>query len=116
MGSGDVYKRQVRNVLENLQANRALAGDDIGVVVRMNKDEIFRSRNFVGEGLSITDRFALKDDAGAKITCSDDLRKGGPLRHDDGRGNTQTLRVISDALRMVTGGNCDNAFTAFLGD
>jgi hypothetical protein len=75
-----------------------------------------RRRDFVGKGLSITDRFALKDDASAKIPCSDNFRKRGPLRHDDGRGNAQALRVIGDALRMVAGGNRYNAFTTYLGD
>lgn len=82
---------QIRNVFENFQADRTLPGDDNGVVKRVNKDEIFRRGNFVGERLAITNQFALKDDTGAETLCPNDLRKPGALGHNDGGENTQGL-------------------------
>jgi hypothetical protein len=38
-----------------------------------------------------------------------DLREGGVAWHHDGGGNTQSPRMVGDALGMVTCGNGDNA-------
>ena len=68
----------------------------------MHKNESFFVRDFVGIGFGIADGIAFENDACTGSLGSGDLRKGRAFRHNDGRCDSQALRVVGDALLVIS--------------
>ena len=101
-------------VLQDLEADGALAGDDVGIVVGMHEHQVLLGRQLARVDRGGVDAVAVQDHARAEARGALDLGEGRPLRHHDGGGNAEALRVIGDALRVVAGRHGDDAALGFL--
>ena len=94
---------------DQLHRGRALAGDDVRVVVRRDQREAALF------GQTLADRFAVfavavvDDDLAAVASGRRDLRRRRVVRHDDGRRQADQACGERDRLRMVARGESDDA-------
>ena len=92
---------KVRCGLQHFQRQRALTGDDVGVVERVHehvfmfRGEIARVLGGLGEGA------AVQHHLGAVPLSIAHLHEWRVGRHHDGRRNAEAASVIGDALRVV---------------
>ena len=100
---------EVWNVGKDLQGDRALAGDDAGIVIRVDDDEPALLGDFHGAGLRLVQTSTREDDFGAEGLGIGHLHEGRVLWHDDGCGDAQAACVISDGLGVVAGRHGDHA-------
>ena len=105
----------VGRLLEDLEPHRALAGDHVGVVERVDEREAVARGDFAGVRARLGQVGAVQDDVGAELAAVGHLDQRREHRHHDGRGNAEQLRVIGDALRVIAGGRGDHAALALLG-
>ncbi len=97
----------------DLQPHRALAGDDVGIVERVDEDRaglVFQlSRMSIGG----VETVAMQHDVAAQRADGGDLdaRRGG--RHDDGGGRVATRRRQGHALRVIAGRGADDPSRQF---
>ncbi len=101
-----------RVLLEDFHGDGALAGDDVRVVVRVDKGQALGLFQFqcvhIGIGIGIAEQH---DFGAAALHGIDlDLRRGGG--HDDDGAAAQFLRGQCHALRMVAGGGSNDALVA----
>lgn len=96
-------------VFQDFQSDRALAGDDINIVVRTDQDqpaflcECFRPRPRFAESVPREHHFR------AKRFGIPDFHERCGLGHDDDRRHAQPPGVVSDRLRVIAGGHRDYA-------
>ena len=100
---------------QDLHADRALAGDHVGIVVRMHEHGVraLLQRERVRVGVAV--RVAVQHDLGAARFDRGDLDVRRGHRHDDRRRAAELLRGERDALRVVAGGRGDHAARALGG-
>ena len=93
----------LRQVLQDLQPQGALAGHHFGVVIGVNEDITL---GLQGPGLlqGLGDVLAGQDDLGPVALGGHLLGDGGPLGHDDGGRDSQMGRGEGHPLAMVAGG------------
>ena len=93
----------------DLQPDRALAGDDVGVVERVYEDGagLRRAPGRLGEGL--VEGVAMQDHVAAQRPHGGDLDGGRGDRHDDGRDRAALPRREGDTLGVVAGRGADDA-------
>ncbi len=95
-------------VLEDLEADRALACDDGGIVKSVDERP-----SFAGELPGVLVRLVVvladEPDLGAVAPGCGDLCGGGVLGHDHGAGHAEVGGGQGDALGVVTGGGGDDA-------
>ena len=96
-------------VLEHLQAQRSLAGDDEWVVERMHHDHARLCHQLVGaiEGLGRV--LGLEVDLGAVGARGGDLLRAGALPHHDLARDPLQRGAVGDRLGMVPGRDADHA-------
>jgi hypothetical protein len=94
-------------LLENLEPHRALAGDDVGVVERVDEREPVAGGDLAGMHARFRQVGAVQHDVRAELPAVGDLDQRREYRHDDGRRNAEQLRVIGDALGVIAG-RCGN--------
>ena len=99
---------------QDLHADGALAGDDVGIVVGMHEDEaepaLELHRVRVGLGVAVAVQHHLG--AARRDRVHLDLRRGH--RHDDGGAAAELLRGERHALRVVARAGGDHAARALL--
>ena len=105
---------EVRTVFDDLQADGALAGDDMGIVVGMDEHRAGARDPLLDDGVAIGQRLALEHHLGAEGAGGGDLHEGGVRRHDDGGVDAEALGVPGDGLGMIAGRHGDDAARAFL--
>ena len=94
---------------EELEADRALPGDDVLVVERVHEravlalDELLTERHRLGHAL------AVQLDARAERLRAADLHVRSGLRHHDRGVDAEQPRVTGDGLRVVAGAHRDDA-------
>ena len=91
------------HVLQHLERDRALAGDDARIVVGMHEDELLRRGQAMRLGGRLRQRVAVQHHARAVTARVLHLHVGREGRHDDGRGDAETPGVIGHALGVVAG-------------
>ncbi len=105
---GDHHRVERRHLVEQLQPECSLAGDDRRVVVRVDE----RRLRLVGElpsgGHRRPERLADQLHLGAVPTGRVDLRLWRRLRHHDRRVDTQLRRGEGDPLGVVAGAGGDD--------
>src|SRR5690606_33096324 len=104
----------VGRVLEDLEADRALARDDVRIVERMDE----REAALAPQCLALLERLedgAVEDDVGAVRAARLDLRARGVRRHHDRAGDALAARAVRERLRVVARGDGDEAAGTLLG-
>src|SRR6266487_1535986 len=111
---GDDPDVERAGVLDQFQGGGALAGDDLGVVERVDEGET----TFVAEALAFGERLdggvAVEDDLGAVAFAGGDLGGGGGLGHDHGGLGTDLGGGPGEGCGVVAGGDGDQAAVAGL--
>src|SRR5687768_10824940 len=105
----DDDRLHARGLLEDLDAQRSLAGDDVFVVVRGKEGEPLRFRKLQGTRSCIDHVVAVQLDGGAELTAVRDFDQRRELRHDDGHRDAKQAAVIGHAQRVVACRCCNDA-------
>ncbi len=98
---------------EDLEADGALAGDDIRVIEGVNEGEAFGGGAAFGLGEGFVETLAEEDDFAAEVFGGVDLGDGGMLGHVDDGADAEAGGVIGEALAVIAGRGADNAAGAF---
>ncbi len=96
----DVRRGQVA---EDLEAERALAGNDLGVIVGMQERGVLLLADLAGLGVSVVIAVAREHDVRAVALRSLRLGDGRGLGHDDRGRDAEAVRSIGHALCVVAG-------------
>ena len=104
---------EIGHVFEHFQRDRALAGDDVLVVVRMHPGQIALVRHGFGARLRLRDAFTVQHDLGAVGLGRRHLHERRRHRHHHARRNPQARSVIRHRLGMIAGRHGDHAALAF---
>src|SRR5437867_1161479 len=91
------------HLLQQLEADGALAGDDARVVERMDEDEIALGLDLLGAGKGLVVVFAVEDHLGALPPRGHHLAEGRPFGHDDDGRDAQPGGVPGHGQRVVAG-------------
>ncbi len=111
---GDDDRVEVRRLLEDFERHRALAGDDVGVVERVQERELVAARDFLRAGARFAEIGPFQHHRGAELAAIGHLDQRRELRHHHGHRDPQQRAVIGDALRVVARRGGDDAATARL--
>ena len=106
--------REVRDVLEQLEPERALARDHVGVVERMHEREPALARPLLGDADAVVDRVAADVDDRALAARRLGLGDRGVGGHEDLAAHAQRARRGGERLRVVAGRGADHAGGAAL--
>ena len=90
---------------EQLEADRPLAGDDIGIVIGMDQHEPPLAGERVGRLAGGAEAVAPQHHGGAERLGAIDLDEGCALGHHDRRRDPEPAGMIGDALGMVARGH-----------
>ena len=104
----------IRKLLQHLEPDRALPGDDLIVIEGMDEGELLLLLQARGLLAGFVIVRAVQDDLRAKAARGGDLYQRRGLRHDDARANAQPRRVKGHALRVIAGARGDHAVRALL--
>jgi hypothetical protein len=104
----------VRRVGEHLERDGALAGDDLGIVERMDEGQAPLLREAQRLAIGLVEHLAVEDDAGAVALRLHHLDARGGRRHDDGDRHAKPAAMVGERLGMVAGGRRDHAAGAHL--
>jgi hypothetical protein len=104
----------VRALLEHLEAERPLPGDDVLVVERVDQHRAGACGELPRGHQRLRDARSVELDVGAVPLRRGDLGQGGAHRHEDGRLDPQQRRRQGDALRVVAGARRHHAAGPFL--
>lgn len=94
---------------DDLQTDRTLAGDDLGIVKRMDEDRAGFGLDPAGLGIGFIETFAVQHDIAAAGADGGDLDGRGGHRHDDGGGDPAPGGGQGDPLGVVAGRGADHA-------
>ena len=103
----DDHARQVGHVLEQLHAQRPLAGDHIEVVEGMHERRARPLRVPLSQGERLLDRVALQVHTRAQTLDRCDLRHGSVARHVHVAGEIAHARGLRERARVVSGARRD---------
>jgi hypothetical protein len=101
--------RQVRQVLEQLEAERSLAGDDVGIVEGMDEREAGLGGPVASRDEAVVDARADDHDARAQRFGRLDLGDRRALRHEHLARHAALPRRQRERLRVVAGASTDDA-------
>src|SRR5690606_29528451 len=111
---GDEDGADVGPVLEDLERDGALPRDDVRVVERRDHGEAALGGDGLGAGLPLGRGRAFQHDLGAEAAGALDLDLRGGGGHDDDGGDAEVAGGERHGLRMVAGGEGDDAGPALL--
>ena len=94
---------------QDLHRDRALAGDHVGVVERMDEGQAALGLELERAGVGVGVAVAVQDDLAAEGADGVDLERRRRRRHDDQRLAAEPPRRERDALRVVAGRGADDA-------
>ena len=100
--------------LEQLEPDRALAGDDGGIVVGVDEGEPLLLLEPAGVSGGVLEPLAVQDHPGTVLARALDLGQRREARHDDRGRNAQALGMVGDTLGVVAGRHGDDAAGALL--
>lgn len=103
-------------LLQDLQPQRALARDDVGVVEGVDEDGAGPLRVLLGRRQRLVDHLAVQPYLGAVLPGGRDLGQRGPDRHEDGGADAQQGRGEGHSLGVVARAGGDHARGPFLGE
>ncbi len=112
---GHQHRVQVRHLLQQLEPDRALAGDDPRVVEGMDEDQPALGLDLAGAGVGLVEVLPVQDDLRAAAAGRRHLGQRRPLRHDDDGGDAELRRVERDAQAVVARAGRDDAAPALVG-
>jgi hypothetical protein len=112
---GHYDRLQLGKVRQQLQADRALAGNDQRIVIGMHESQPLARRHVAGIDGGSVDAFPMNQNPGAEACGSLDLGEGRALGHHDGRGNAKTLGMIGHTLGVVARRHGDDTGCLCLG-
>jgi hypothetical protein len=98
---GNDDRADLRALLDDLEAERALAGDDVRVLERVDQDAPGTLRVLLRAGQRLLDVGAAQQDLRAVATRRLLLRQRGALGHEHGRPGAQQPGRERNALRVV---------------
>ena len=104
-----------RLLRQHLERDRALAGDDVAVVERMDDRVAALGGEREAGDARVLEGVALQHDLGAEAARVLDLDARREARHHDRRRDAHALGVIRDRLRVVAGRDREHALGALLG-
>jgi hypothetical protein len=96
-------------------ADCALAGDYIGIVVRVDEGQALFGLDMAGMGIGIVKAFAMQHDMAAHSAHGLDLDVGCGARHHDCGLQAELARRQRDALRMIAGRGANDTPRALFG-
>ncbi len=102
-------------LLQDLQPQRALARDDVGVVEGVDEDGAGPLRVLLGRRQRLVDHLAVQPHLGAVLPGGRDLGQRRPDRHEDGGADAQQGRGEGHSLGVVARAGGDHARGPFLG-
>src|SRR5277367_2376650 len=111
---GNHYGVQIGDLLEHLDAQRALAGDDGFVVEGMDESEGLFGAEAEGFLAGFVVIRAEEDYFGAVAARGGDFYERSGERHHDLRRDAAFGGVVGDGLRVIAGGGGDDAATALV--
>ena len=112
---GDDHRGEVRDVLEQLQAQRRLAGDHVRVVERMDERGAGLGRALARERDAVVDGVAAEVDDAAEAADGGDLGHGRARGHEDLAREPARAGGVGDGLRVVARAAGDDAGAAVAG-
>ena len=106
---------EVGHLLGQLEADRALAGDDTRVVEGMDEDQPALGLDLHGAGIGLVVVLSVQDDLGAVPPRPRDLAQRCPGRHGDDRGDAEAGRVKGHGEAMVARARRHDAAASLVG-
>ncbi len=98
-----------RHLAQDFHADRALPGDDVGVVERMDERQLALRCDDQRVLVGVVEVVAVQHYVAAEVEHGLDLDVRRGLRHHDHRGDAPALRGQRDALRVVARRRADHA-------
>jgi hypothetical protein len=111
---GDDDGLEVGHLLQQLQADGALSGDDGVVIEGVEEDEAFGVAAAAGFIDGFVEIVAVEDDFGSVVAGRGDFDQRREDGHADLRADAVLGGVIGDGLGMIAGGGGDDAAGAFV--
>ena len=102
-------------VLEHLEADGALAGDDLGVVVGVHEGQVLLLGDLARGQRRGVQGVADQHHPGAEFPGALDLGEGGELGHDDDGRDAQAPGMVGDPLGVIARRHGDDAVFRLLG-
>ncbi len=100
---------EIRHLLDDLDAHRALARDDGGIIVAVDVGQAALLGDFVRVRFGFAEILAVHDHGRAELLAIAHFDQGRELRHHDGGGNAQEFSLIGEGLGVITRGGGDDA-------
>ena len=100
---------EIWHLLDDFQSQRALTGDDGGIVVAVDVGQPAFFADAVRVRLRFGEIFSVQDDGRAELLAVADLDERRVFRHHDRRGNAKQLALIGEGLGVIAGGGRDDA-------
>ena len=107
--AGNEQEIERAGLFEQLDGRRALAGDDVGVIVGRNHDEAALVRDAAAQRFAIVALAVVEDDLAAVSFGRLALDRRGVGRHDDDARDVEQLPGERDRLRVIAGGKGEDA-------
>ena len=105
--TADRHQHHIGHQRGQFQPDRALPGDDVGIVERRQQAVAVLRGEFGGEGLGLVVGLAVQAHRGAPMGDTGDLGVRRGLRHHRDRRHAQAIRGPGQALCVVAGGRGD---------
>ena len=103
---------EIGSLLEHLERDGALPGNDARVVIRMDQREPALGLHAFAARLRLGHALAVEHHLGAMRAGRRHLHQRRRHRHHDGRRNLEPRRVIGHRLRVIAGRHGDDAAAA----
>ena len=105
---GDHHRLQIGHLLEYLQTDRPLTGDDFRILEGVDKVEVLLVAQRVGVFQCLVETLSEELDTGSQLAGAGDLDQRRRLGHDDQRLGPDRRGGVGNALCMVAGRGGDH--------
>ena len=113
--AGDEQQVERADLFEELARGRALARDDVRVIVGRNQREAALGGEPAADRFAVVALAIVEDDLAAVAFGGDAFDGGRVGRHDDDARDVEQLAGERDRLRVIAGREGDDAAPAFVG-